>query len=1099
MMRKFTRFLLILVMAFSMTNVFGQTLFEVSLADQTEAEAFVASLPTNFASSGTVEAASWGGTWGAKLSGISSLTYAATGITAGNYLIEGTFMVQNKAVLPIYYGVWGASDDAPSPVIQDEGTNSTFVTFSKTVAVPSDGDYIFGIVRGNHGSQLFVKEWSVTQAPADILVTGVALDDDAETLGVGATHPLVATVSPADATNQEITWSSSNEAFATVADGVVTAVAEGTATITVTTTDGSFTDTFVATIEAAKSVTGVTLDDDAETINVGADYTLTATTQPADATNQNMTWSSDDEAIATVVDGVVTGVSVGSATITVTTEDGGFEATFDVTVQPVAVTGLTVAPGTGNAYVGTTVQLTATIAPTNATNKSVTWDSDNTGIATVSASGLVTGVAEGTAIITATSVDGNFKGMSTITVGAAPELGVTFDNMANYAGASFRTNGTMDVSINYNLGTETMNGNGVQVTLRHLTSAWGLVSEYTAPLDQTSLGTSTGSSTVSIDLTDAVLSNDLPSGDFYWLWVRVHSTGGVKEVSTYQINGPVIIPEFDSSEKEILGFSLGLAQSGDVVIDKDNFTITAETTFGTDNTTLSPVITLSEYATISPESGTPVNFTNPVIYTVSAQDLSTQEWTVTITSATGVVDVIGVAVTPATESVLTDKTVQLTAVVTPSNATNKAVTWTSSDDAIATVDATGLVTGVSSGQVTITATSEEDNTLKGTSTVTVTAAPKAVFDDLSKYTQGTFQSGGTMEITVDYNAGEGETIAAEGIKYMLRHLNASWVDTGEDFEITDLDAVGTASGSSTVTLDLTDATLTADLPAGHFWWLWVQVFTTGEKLEVSAANVKIVSESSSTATDITAFSFAEQDAAATIDAVNHTVSIAVVHGTDMTALTPTIAVSQGATVSPNTGSAQDFTSAVTYKVTAESGAEQDWVVTVTEAALVNVTGISLDGDEASLEIGDTHTLIANVLPANSSNKKVTWSTSDASIVTIVDGVLTALAEGTATITATSEDGGFTANFSVTVRKVTAIADAANKVSVYPNPASSVLKIDNTIGYHTVSFINLIGVEVLRKSLTSSETIDVSSLDKGVYLLRFTSEKGTGSARIVISH
>ncbi|UXX79141.1 Ig-like domain-containing protein [Reichenbachiella carrageenanivorans] len=1099
MMRKFTRILLILIMGFSMTSVYAQTLFEVSLANQSEVESFVSSLPTNFASSGTMEAASWGGTWGAKLSGVSSLTYTATDLAAGNYLIEGTFMVQNKTVLPFHYGVWAVGDDAPTAAIQDEGTNSTFVAFSKTVSVASDGDYIFGILRGNHGSQLFVKEWSVTKAAATVLVTGVELDSDAGTLGVGASHTLTATVSPEDASNKEVTWSTSDEGIATVVDGVVTAVAIGTATITVTTTDGSFTDTFVATIEAPKAVTGVTLDDDAETIIIGDDYTLTASVQPVDAANKAVTWASGDEAIATVVDGVVTGEAVGSTTITVTTEDGDFEATFDVTVESAAVTGLTVTPSTGNAFVGTTTQLTATVAPANATNKSVTWSSDDTDIATVSASGLVTGVAEGTAIVTATSVDGSFTGTSTITVGAAPAVGVTFDNITNYAGASFRTNGTMAVTVNYNLGGETMNGNGVQVVLRHLTSAWGLVTDYAAPLDQTGIGTSTGSSTVSIDLTDVVLSNELPSGDFYWLWVRVHSTGGLKEVSTFQNNGPVIVPEFDSSEKEILGFSLGLVQSGEVVIDKTNFTITAETTFGTDNTALSPVITVSDYATISPESGTPVDFTNPVSYTVTAQDMSTQVWMATITAATSEVDVTGVAVTPAPASVKTDATVQLTAVVSPSNATNKAVTWTSSDDDIATVDQTGLVTGVSSGEVTITATSDEDNTLKGTSTVTVTAAPKAVFDDLSKYTQGTFQSGGTMEVVVDYNAGEGQTIAAEGIKYMLRHLDGSWAVTGEDFEIIDESVVGTSSGTSTVTLNLTDATLTSELPTGDFWWLWVQVFTTDGTLEVSAANIKIVSQGASEETDITAFALAAQDEAATIDTDNHTVSIAVLHGTDVTALTPTITLSQGATVSPNSGTAQDFTSAVTYTVTAASGAIQDWVVTVTEAPLVNVTGISLDDDAASIEVGKTHALVATVLPANASNKKVTWSTSDASIATVVDGVLTAIGEGVATITATSEDGNFTADFTVTVHKVTAIVGEVNLMSVYPNPVSSILKIDNPIGYHTVSIINLIGVEVLRKSLTTSESIDVSSFDNGVYLLKFTSEKGTESARIVVSH
>ena len=150
---------------------------------------------------------------------------------------------------------------------------------------------------------------------------------------VGQTLTITASVAPADATNKAVTWSSSSDSIATVEDGVVTGVAEGDATITVTTEDGGFTATCDVTVEAATvAVTGVSVSPTSDSITIGEDLTLTATVEPENATNKTVTWSSSEATVATVEDGVVTGVSAGNATITVTTEDGGFTATCDVTV-----------------------------------------------------------------------------------------------------------------------------------------------------------------------------------------------------------------------------------------------------------------------------------------------------------------------------------------------------------------------------------------------------------------------------------------------------------------------------------------------------------------------------------------------------------------------------------------------------------------------------------------------------------------------------------------------------------------------------------------------------------------------------------------------
>ncbi|MCL2447049.1 MAG: Ig domain-containing protein, partial [Oscillospiraceae bacterium] len=267
-----------------------------------------------------------------------------------------------------------------------------------------------------------------------VLVTGVTIAGAAtRNLNAGQTLQLNATVNPTNATNRNVTWSSSNTAIATVnASGLVTARASGTATITVTTADGNRTASVQVTVTVP--VTGVTIAGAAtRNLNVNQTLQLNATVNPTNATNRAVTWSSSNTAIATVnASGLVTARASGTATITVTTADGNRTASVQVTVA-VPVTGVTIAgAATRNLNVNQTLQLSATVNPTNATNRNVTWSSSNTAIATVNASGLVTARAAGTATITVTTADGNRTASVQVTV-AVPVTSITI------AGAATRT------------------------------------------------------------------------------------------------------------------------------------------------------------------------------------------------------------------------------------------------------------------------------------------------------------------------------------------------------------------------------------------------------------------------------------------------------------------------------------------------------------------------------------------------------------------------------------------------------------------------------------------------------------------------------------
>ncbi|MBQ6902921.1 MAG: Ig domain-containing protein, partial [Lachnospiraceae bacterium] len=168
-------------------------------------------------------------------------------------------------------------------------------------------------------------------------VSGVTLTPETLSMVVGETEPLTATVMPANATNKNVSYTSSDPSVATVdANGVVTAVSPGNTTVTVTTADGNKTDTCLVTVTAAPTpVSDVSLNHDTLSMTVGDTETLTATVRPTNATNKNVTYASSDPAVATVdANGVVTALSPGTTTITVTTQDGNKTDTCLVTVAP---------------------------------------------------------------------------------------------------------------------------------------------------------------------------------------------------------------------------------------------------------------------------------------------------------------------------------------------------------------------------------------------------------------------------------------------------------------------------------------------------------------------------------------------------------------------------------------------------------------------------------------------------------------------------------------------------------------------------------------------------------------------------------------------
>lgn len=243
-----------------------------------------------------------------------------------------------------------------------------------------------------------------------VKVESLSLDKSEYTFNtIGNTLTLTAIILPADATDKSIEWSSDNKSVATVdQNGTVKAVGNGTATITVAANDGSGVKASCV-ITVAQWVTSITLDQSTLTLNEGQSANLSVSSiVPDNAADKTLKWTSSDEGVAKVDQtGKVTAVSKGSATIKAETNDGsGKYASCSVMVNRL-VSSIVLSKSSIVIHIGETETLTATVTPTSANNTSVSWSSSNPSVATVSSSGLVTGIARGTTTITVTANDGS--------------------------------------------------------------------------------------------------------------------------------------------------------------------------------------------------------------------------------------------------------------------------------------------------------------------------------------------------------------------------------------------------------------------------------------------------------------------------------------------------------------------------------------------------------------------------------------------------------------------------------------------------------------------------------------------------------------------
>jgi len=170
-----------------------------------------------------------------------------------------------------------------------------------------------------------------------------------------------------------------------------------------------------------------------------------------------------------------------------------------------------------------------------------------------------------------------------------------------------------------------------------------------------------------------------------------------------------------------------------------------------------------------------------------------------------------------------------------------------------------------------------------------------------------------------------------------------------------------------------------------------------------------------------------------------------------------------------------------------------------------VRGVTLNKNDVTLPIDSTEQLTATVLPANATNQNVSWQSSAPAVASVVDGLVTAITKGTAIITVTTEDGGYTAQCVVIVENGSGIVSTSlnNQISIYPNPVKDKLKIESgdlqsgtKLKINSVEITDLAGRIIVNYSLLIVNYIDVSTLPQGMYLLKIYTDKGVVTKKFV---
>lgn len=350
----------------------------------------------------------YGETKGFKTKDVESLieTLDASDVEATKATLNAKLDLTDVKYNEISYGFyWGSENSQDLILTAGKVTNKKFSTTRDSF---TSGRQYWYKAYVNLDNRLFFGELKSFETVQ--YVTDISLDKTSLILNEGEGYTFTPNITPENAANKTLDWTSSNETVVTVDEtGNVKAVSKGTATITAQTKDGSGKQASCK-VTVIRLVSNIELNKTSLVLFTGKSKTLTATVSPADASYPGVTWSSSNTAIATVSSsGKVSAIAPGNVTITAAaTDNSGVSASCTLEVRQ-SVTSISLDKDRLYLKPGESVTLLPTFSPANAYNQTLTWTSSDTAVANVTTNGSVNAVGLGSATITATANDGSGK------------------------------------------------------------------------------------------------------------------------------------------------------------------------------------------------------------------------------------------------------------------------------------------------------------------------------------------------------------------------------------------------------------------------------------------------------------------------------------------------------------------------------------------------------------------------------------------------------------------------------------------------------------------------------------------------------------------
>jgi len=860
---------------------------------------------------------------------------------------------------------------------------------SKVQLNTNDGGTADITVQSADGAVSVSFKLTVSKVP----VESVKLDKNSLSISYSRTAQLKAEVLPADTTRYKVRWESDNENIATVdSSGLVTGVGLGSAVIKAISDDN---DSVFATCNVEITnvkAEGVSLDKTALAIQTGSTKPLTALVTPEDTYNKNVTWSSSDTSIATVNNkGEVTGISLGTATITATTEDGGHTACCKVTVQKdaIPVSGINLTESeyyfASDRFSETNPsdeipmhRFTPVVEPEMATNSDVTWTSDTPEVATVDEYGRVTAAAPGVAKITATTQDGGYIASANVYV---PSVSESFDNRDSGDSwginlvSSGETNKAAIMKSSVTTGDNGNNilqlsgsGNGPRSCQKVLTNK---ITNNKVIFDfDWNVGKPVNSNGSYITITDSS----------YNRYLSIQTNNGAELV--YSTGGTVATTAIDNGKAIGSGFNKNDTwYNVHIVLDIKNSKALLKVTSLADNT-------LTAEHEIALDSTT--SYKNDI---ATIQFVGSRSGVFSWTTAIDNFNIYEAAPVPKSVTLNKDKvnlvpiegtlmaSCQLEASISPEDIENKNIIWTSSDTSVANVSQDGLVTpaklcqslsDVQTGSCTIRAASAEDKSVYAEIPVEVHNMQNAseffsVIDENNNTISGNLSmlNGDKKQLFPSVTGGDGATFIA-GIKWLSDNTDVVSID--DDGNITARSA-GKAVISLTVTL------------------------YEGNPLETEI-NVEVTGNA---VADISALQQAIADAKATV-------------GDDAGKYTDESLEAYYAALEK---AENDVKAALEDRWDTDKQADIDADKEALDRAVarlklkeVPIESMNMKLSEIHLPIGKTRQLELEIAPANATETDITWSSSDTSVAEINSqtGKIIGIKAGSAVITARTGNG-----------------------------------------------------------------------------------------------